>query len=139
LAQVESIRACGSSIFKPDKGRVQCRRGVNFATRQEPTDVVALAYAAQWVECEKTMKSAHPEAGEPLGSSIDDAIAHYKERVTRLVIDAYAERFGPMFADNLAAVMFEVFKAGMILGLGHSSKHSSTVEILKHAPPQGSG
>jgi hypothetical protein len=85
------------------------------------------------------MKSAYPEAVEPLGSSIDDAIAHYKERVTRLVEDAYAEPFGPMFADNLAAVMFEVFKAGMILGLGHSAKCSSTVEILKHATPQGCG
>ena len=85
------------------------------------------------------MKSLRPKTVEPLRSSIDDAIAQYKERVTRLVEDAYADRFGPMFADNLAAVMFEIFKAGMILGLGHSAKNSSTVEILKHATPQGSG
>ncbi|HLI11329.1 MAG TPA: hypothetical protein VKY65_06985 [Alphaproteobacteria bacterium] len=83
------------------------------------------------------MPNTNAQATEDLDAQIAFAMIEYKDRIAEIVEDTYAEQLGPVFADALARTMFEIFKSGLMLGLGHSADPGAKTVLLSYTTPLG--
>jgi len=88
-------------------------------------------------ECEVAVRISE-DRSQPLQiPAIAETIAQYKEHIADIIEESFAEVLEPPLTDNLAAMMFQLFKAGLVIGLTHAAEPLAQEAILCLAAPEG--